>query len=76
MQNAMLLNHTYIRLAGNPLHRSQVTTLQAEMPNPFQKPSLCLHYDSWHIDVDFDALVWQDASSIDIDLISDCDVVA
>jgi len=39
-----------------------------------QFPSL--HDDCRHIDIDFDALVRQDAASVDIDLVADCDVVA
>jgi hypothetical protein len=59
-----------------PDPRSQVPSLQAKLPKATQKPFRCLHDNSRHIDVDFDALVGQDASTIDVDLVADCDIVA
>lgn len=35
-----------------------------------------LHDDRGHVNVDLDALVWQDASSVDVDLVADCDIVS
>jgi hypothetical protein len=35
-----------------------------------------LHDDRGHINVDLDALMRQDASSVDVDLVADCDIVS
>ncbi len=35
-----------------------------------------LHDNCRHVDIDFDALVGQDASSVHVDLVTDCNIVA